>query len=145
MKNLDFFRQPKRGNIKSTVYGGAVSLFSLFVLTILIGYQMVTFEETSVVNEVVVENNRMAENSALIMLNLTLEDVSCLLINPMISSDVDSSVSSIEDTFTKTRIYQKDGETVWAPEADFVSKIENADNEEDLKKIIEDGLVKGES
>jgi hypothetical protein len=145
MKNLDFFRQPRQGNVKSTVYGGAISLFSLTLLVVLILYQIASFEEVSNETQVTVENNKMAESMATIEVNLTIFDVPCLLINPMSTSEVDSSIESIEETFEKTRIYEKDGKVIYEAEGDFVAQIEASNDEEEVKKILKEGLYKGES
>jgi hypothetical protein len=145
MKNLDFFRQPTSGNVKSTVYGGVISLFSLFLLFILIVYQISEFSGTSSDVQVRVENHRLATHMATIELNLTIYDVSCLLINPMIESEVDSSVNSIEETFQKTRIYNNGTGIKRVPAEDLTIKLESAENEEQLKKYINEELIKGES
>lgn len=145
MKNLDFFRQPQSENIKSTAYGGVISLFSLFLLTVLIIHRISSFSPSSVDVEIAVENHRMASHMATIELNLTIYDVPCLIINPMISSEVDSSINSIEEIFEKTRIYDKGSGTEWVAEEDLTAKFETAENEEEIKKYLKEDLVKGES
>lgn len=133
MKNLDFFRKPKSSSIKSTVYGGIISIVCLLILFVLVIYQIATFEQKTSLNEVIVENDIQVEAMVLLELNLTINDISCLLINPMITSEVDSGINSIEDVFTKTRIYTEDGIKKYELEDNFVERIEAAENEEEIK------------
>jgi hypothetical protein len=145
MKNLDFFRQPRNENVKSTVYGGVISLFSLLLLAYGIFMEIHNFVGTTVDVEVTVENHPMASRTAILELNLTVLDVSCTLLNPMLTSEVSEMINSVEQNFVKTRIFQKDGRTHWVDERELIGRLEDSDSDEQLRYIFEKEVVKGES
>lgn len=145
MKNLDFFRTPKSSSTKSTVYGGIISLVSLFILVLVIIYQIVNFEEKTVINQVTVENDGVYDNLAIMEMNLTIYDVSCLIINPMITSEIDSSINSIDQVFRKTRIYKENGVVKYDTEDKFEEEIEKTENEEEVMELIKENFKENES
>ena len=145
MKNLDFFRQPTSENIKSTAYGGIISILSVMLLLYGIYIEVTNFVGSTVDVEVTVENHPMASHTAVVEMNLTVYDVSCILLNPMLTSEVSESFISAEDRFKKTRIFEKDGKTHYVSERELVDRIENSESDEELIRIAEEELVKGES
>ena len=103
------------------------------------------FSESAVDVQISVENSRMASHMATMEMNLTIFDVSCLLINPMITSDVDSSIESIEEVFQKTRIYNNGSGIEYVMEDELTLMLESAENEKEIKQSMKDFMVKGES
>ena len=145
MKSLDFFRQPRSGSVKSTVYGGAISLFSLVLLLILILQQVKNYAQSTVDVEVRVENNSMASNIATLELNLTIYDCPWVFINPMLTSGVEASINSIDEAFIETRVYNNGSGTVWVPQKPLTDELDQVEDDVSMKEKLKALLVKGES
>lgn len=145
MRNLDFFRQPRSGSVKSTAYGGIISLFSLLMLLILIFQQIRNYTKSTVDVEVRVENSPMASNIATLELNMTVYDCACTFINPMITSGVEASVNSIDDAFIETRIFNNGSGTVWQPQKSLTEELDQIEDEKTMTEALKAKLVKGES
>lgn len=146
MLNLDFFRQPRSDKVKSTVHGGIISLLSLALLMYGVFIEVNNFVGTTVDVEVTVENHPMASHNAILELNLTVFDVACTLLNPMLTSETSEIISSVESNFVKTRIVPKDDGSgyEWIDERDIVNRLESSQNDEQFTTIYKE-IKKAES
>ena len=145
MPNLDFLTKPRSNSVKPTAWGGLLSLISLVVLAYAIFFEVLSFTPTTIDVEVSVENHPMMSHTAIIEVNLTVYDVSCILVNSIFTTDVEDVFNSIDTTFEKTRIYNNGTGIKFIPEEELLDQLQKATSDEEIKQLLTTNLVKGES